>query len=203
MVGIYKITSPKGRIYIGQSVDIKKREYLYSKKFCKSQNKIYNSILKYGWEKHKFEIVEECGRSDLNNREIYWGKFFKCLDKRNLNLRLGGSRGEFSEEILKQMKLNNLGVSRNKGIPKTQEHKKKLSEAVKRRIYTPERLLNMKKGMLGKNSTSIICINTNENFLSIREASKKLNISERTISNNLLGYTKTTKNKLKFKYINI
>jgi len=200
MIGIYKITSPKGRIYIGQSVDVEHREYLYSKKFCKSQSKIYNSILKHGWETHKFEIVEECERKNLNERELYWGKFFNTLDEINLNLRLGNARGEFSEETLKIMKINNLGVSRNRGIPKSKEHKKKLSKAVENRIYTKERLSKMSKSMLGKNTTSIICINDGELFPSIREAAKKYKILTSSIDNILGGRSKTTRGGLEFKY---
>ena len=203
MVGIYKITSPTKRVYIGQSVNIEHRKDLYSKKHCKSQFKLYNSILKYGWGSHKFEIIEECKRGELNERELYWGKFFNTLDQFNLNLRLGNARGGFSKESLDKMKQNNLGVSRNKGVAKSKEHKEKLSKAVKNRVYTSERLNLMRESMLGKNTKGIICVNTNKKFVSIRGASKELNINERVISNNLLGYTKKTKNNLQFKYINI
>jgi group I intron endonuclease len=50
MVGIYKITNPKGKIYIGQSVDIEKRKYYYQALHCKKQTMLYNSIKKYGWD---------------------------------------------------------------------------------------------------------------------------------------------------------
>ena len=52
MIGIYKITSPTGRIYIGQSIDIEKRIIKYQNIKCKSQRLLYNSLFKYGfnWE---------------------------------------------------------------------------------------------------------------------------------------------------------
>ena len=54
--GIYKITSPTGRVYIGQSVDIKRRIRVYRyPEQVKSQRKLYDSLNKYGYEKHKFE----------------------------------------------------------------------------------------------------------------------------------------------------
>ena len=46
--GIYKITNPKNKVYIGQSKDIIKRWYYYKTLHCKSQIKLYNSLLKYG-----------------------------------------------------------------------------------------------------------------------------------------------------------
>ena len=56
--GIYKITSPSGKIYIGQSVNIKDRIKAYKCGHCKEQPFVCNSILKHGWENHKFEIIE-------------------------------------------------------------------------------------------------------------------------------------------------
>ena len=45
MVGIYKITSPSGKIYIGQSWNISDRISRYKTIRCKTQGKIYNSSL--------------------------------------------------------------------------------------------------------------------------------------------------------------
>lgn len=72
MVGIYKITSPSGKIYIGQSVDILSRINKYKNAKCITQPIILKSILKYGWENHLFEIVLECEKSELNEKERYY-----------------------------------------------------------------------------------------------------------------------------------
>ena len=57
MTGVYKITSPSSRIYVGQSINIEKRFNQYEKKQNVSeQKKLYNSFLKYGVENHIFEI---------------------------------------------------------------------------------------------------------------------------------------------------
>ena len=58
IIGIYKIINPKGKIYIGQSTNLKKREDSYEKLRCDKQYKLYNSLQKYGWEQHIFEIIE-------------------------------------------------------------------------------------------------------------------------------------------------
>ena len=70
MIGIYKITNPNGKVYIGQSVDIEKRLSNY-KRLSQSileQPAIYNSLLKHGVENHIFEIIEECIIELLNER---------------------------------------------------------------------------------------------------------------------------------------
>jgi predicted GIY-YIG superfamily endonuclease len=44
MIGIYKITSPTNKVYIGQSLDIEKRFVNYKGLFCKQQTKLYNCL---------------------------------------------------------------------------------------------------------------------------------------------------------------
>lgn len=78
--GIYKITSPSGRVYIGQSVDIKVRWASYRGN-CSNQVKLYNSFQKYGVHKHIFEIEEECREEVLTERELYWQKHYNCVEE--------------------------------------------------------------------------------------------------------------------------
>ena len=64
MIGIYKITSPSGKVYIGQSRNIKNRKWRYKRLDCKSQVKLYSSFKKYGFDKHKFEIIQILLKTD-------------------------------------------------------------------------------------------------------------------------------------------
>lgn len=103
--GIYKITSPSGKIYIGQSVDIDKRWRKYQWKQCKGQIKLYNSFVKYGVENHTFEILEECNIEELNNKEEFYIKQYNCFNSDiALNLKSGGNRSVFSEESKQKLK---------------------------------------------------------------------------------------------------
>lgn len=77
---IYKITNPNNRVYIGQSIDIKRRFRYYRNLQCKGQPRLYNSLKKYGWETHIFEIIEKCKFEDLNIRERYWQEYYDVLD---------------------------------------------------------------------------------------------------------------------------
>lgn len=100
MIGIYKITSPSGRVYIGQAVDISTRKKTYEKANCKQQPRLYRSINKYGFSEHDFTILEECAEDILNERERYWQDFYSATNSRGLNCRLtetGDKSGKLSE----------------------------------------------------------------------------------------------------------
>ena len=122
-IGIYKITSPTNKIYVGQSTNLKKREEDYQKLRCDKQPKLYNSLIKHGWEQHIFEIIEECSLEQLNEREIYWGMYYNVLEEDGLNLRLGDARGKCSEEMKQKIGLSNSG-------PKPEGFNQKLSKSV-------------------------------------------------------------------------
>jgi hypothetical protein len=103
-IGIYKITSPSNRIYIGQSVNIENRFIAYNYYdreydcYIKNNRKslILLSLKKYGTKQHKFEIIEECSESELNEKEIFYIEQYKCNytkypDYNGLNLQEGGN----------------------------------------------------------------------------------------------------------------
>jgi group I intron endonuclease len=85
MIGIYKITSPSGKVYIGQTIDIDKRFKTYKGLHCENQTKLYNSLVKYGFSEHIFEIVEQCTIEELNTRERYWQDQYSVLSENGLN----------------------------------------------------------------------------------------------------------------------
>lgn len=106
MVGIYKITSPTGRVYIGQSIDLLRRQFEYLKlNKCKGQPRLYASLVKYGFSEHIFEVVEECSVEELNTRERHWQDFYNVLSKKGLNCRLTGTQGN-SGYLSEQTKQN-------------------------------------------------------------------------------------------------
>lgn len=122
MVGIYKIINPKGKIYIGQSVDIEKRKYYYQTLHCKKQIMLYNSIKRYGWETHKFEIIEECFIENLDERENYWGGYYNTLEE-GLNLRLGKGRGTCSNKVKEK-------ISKSNSKPKPKDFNNQLKKPI-------------------------------------------------------------------------
>jgi len=80
--GIYKITNPKSKIYIGQSTNVHERWLSYMRLNCKPQPKLYKSFKKYGCSSHIFEIIEECEFDLLNERERYWQDHYDVLNRK-------------------------------------------------------------------------------------------------------------------------
>ena len=113
---IYKITSPSGKIYIGQTNDIIKRRNAYNSNHCKRQPKLYNSIKKYGWNNHTFEIIEEVSMEFnkfwLNLQEIYCIDFYNSFVN-GLNCTLGGDGANHSDETKQKIKDNHGKSNKN------------------------------------------------------------------------------------------
>ena len=107
--GIYKITNPKGSIYIGQSKNIIERISRYKKlQCCKYQLLLYRSFLKYGIENHTFEILEQgdFSKEELNKLESNYILQFNSFRKNNflgMNLTSGGDSIEFDDSIKEKM----------------------------------------------------------------------------------------------------
>jgi len=72
-IGIYKIISPSGRIYVGQTRNFKSRcsDYKNLDKVVK-QRRLYNSFVKYGSENHTIDFIESCEIEELNIYERKW-----------------------------------------------------------------------------------------------------------------------------------
>lgn len=93
MIGIYKITClSNDKIYIGSSVDIKKRwnsHKHYLRKGIHANNYLQNSWNKYGEKNFKFEVVEIIEPKLLMKNELKWFKKTKCC-----NLKFGFNIGK-------------------------------------------------------------------------------------------------------------
>lgn len=130
MTGIYKITSPSGKVYIGQSINIESRIKKYVNCNCKLQVRLYSSIKKYGWENHIFEVLEECNIEELNSRERYWQDKYECIGKNGLNCFLTNSN-EKRKIISDDMRF-------------------KISNSVKGFKHTEESIEKIIKGLIGR-----------------------------------------------------
>lgn len=141
MMGVYKITNPNGKIYIGQSVNIKKRWKYYYTLNCKGQTKLYNSLKKYGPENHIFEIIEECLENILEERETYYKIQFNSLIE-GLNCRIDGKFGYDSPETKEKKRICKLNNSYAKGHTKTNQTKNQISKSLKKLDFysSPERV---------------------------------------------------------------
>ena len=83
--GIYKITNLENQMcYVGQAVNIADRWRQHIKRGigaeAPTRNKLYPAMLSIGVHNFTFEIIEECDRSLLNEREDFWQDYFKAKE---------------------------------------------------------------------------------------------------------------------------
>jgi group I intron endonuclease len=158
MQGIYKITNPKGKTYIGLSTDIETRweSYRYYTGMSKNSS-IKSSLKKYGYDAHTFEILEEVkgDAKRLRDRERYWIDKYNTLNE-GLNDNRGGcgtlnhteeSKQKISEANSKP-KPADFGANRSKDFY-TDEWKQKISESNKGRT-------SPMKGKVGPNKGKVM-----------------------------------------------
>src|SRR5690606_15593507 len=226
MTGIYKITNPKGRVYVGQSINIKNRWNYYRLYFKYSnQPKLINSFLKYGIESHIFEVIEECLVSQLNERERYWQDHYNVCSKNNLNCKLQHSNdksGKLSKDVIKKisesnkckkvsietkekLRIMNLG---KKYPPRSSEYKKFMSELRKgdknpmfgKKIKESSKEKQREKLCGSKNYLykPILNLQTGIYYDTLLEAAKTIGIDRRLLHQYLTGKVKI--NKTSFTY---
>ena len=81
--GIYKITDiTSGKSYVGQSVNLAERWRQHIKRGLGAEqptkNKLYPAMWEIGVENFTFEIIEECPKDKLDEREDYWQEVFEA-----------------------------------------------------------------------------------------------------------------------------
>ena len=127
---IYKITSPSGKSYIGQTKRSFEKRWT---EHCKLEGTciiLENAIEKYGAESMRKEILLEINDSFLDSYEQRFIELFETLEPFGYNVRNGGSNGIHSEESRKRMRESKLGeLNHNFGKPRTESTKKAISIA--------------------------------------------------------------------------
>jgi group I intron endonuclease len=193
MIGIYKITNPKGRVYIGQSIDIYKRFYMYRFLHCKKQVRLYNSFLKYGYENHKFEIICECDELDLNKKERYYQEFYDVLSENGMNCvyqGYDGKSGKRSEETKRKISIKNKGsnngmygvkmTKEQKEIRRDYKHTKEAKSKISKRSYRGN----------NPNAKIVLDLNTGVYYGCVADAAEVLDIPRDRLKSYLNGRRK-------------
>lgn len=199
---IYKTTNLiNNKIYIG-------KDKYNNPKYFGSGLLIKRAIKKYGKNNFIKEIIEYCDDLlELNNKEIYWIKFYKNSNNILYNITNGGDGGDtlsnhpdldiikkkmgrkgrtsnrkgiiMSDEQKEKISISLKETFSNKNIKLSDEHKKKIS--IKRKKLFREGKLNVAKENNGKWGKGNKIFVDGKIFNCMREASEELNVHIKTI----------------------
>ena len=97
---IYKITSPSGKVYVGQTVQTFKERIKCHKKVSSNCTLLKRAISKYG-DEMVYEIIEEVPHGLLDERETYWIKELNSLAPNGYNCSTGGNEKKELSQVLK------------------------------------------------------------------------------------------------------
>lgn len=156
-----------GKKYIGKRVYDKYgqwKNYLGSGKILKL------AINKYGKENFERKIICECeSKEELCKMERFYIKEFDAVKNQTYYNICSGGEG-----------------SGRPGVPFTEDHKKKISQALTGKKQSEEQNKKQSERMKGKpapNRKKVICLETKEIFDSATSASKSLNTNDRSVAN--------------------
>ncbi len=202
-IGVYKITSPSKRIYIGSSKNIERRFKEYKNGNCKSQTRLYESFVKYGVENHLFNILIECNINELYEYEHLYSLHFNSLGRHGLNCEIPNFKnikGEFSEETKNKMRLGKVGKKLTKeSIEKRTIKQKgqKRKESTKIKMRKPKTLNHRQNISIGKGKI-ILNLQTGIFYYGTRDASESCLIKKDTLKAQLNG---RNSNRTNFMYV--
>lgn len=164
--GVYKITLKQdGRVYIGSSVDIEDRWRIHKQR---NNQIICKAIKKYGIDAFDWQILEEVPPENLLEREQYFldcyqpfvdnGKGFN-LSKEAYSV-YGIKRSQETKDKMKKSSLTRKDDDKHfigcrAGVKLSEEHKQKLSDAMKGKTWKEdnERIKKHKEARKGKKQT--------------------------------------------------
>lgn len=179
---IYKLISPSNKVYIGQTINLKRRFESYISLNCKGQIKLYNALVKYGFSNFKIEILDSFDiesdkdiKSILNESEMKNILLFNSF-KNGYNMTLGGDSRLGSIVSEKTKRKLSIALTGRRVSDETREKIRNSNVGLKRSKETIEKLKNRK---YSKNSK------------------KKMSESQKGNKNHLgKSHSKETKNKI-------
>ena len=159
--GIYKITSPSGKIYIGQSSNIERRMIEHKYRSKTKNLKLYSSLRKYGIDNHKIDILFlSKDKYEKDRMESIYIKYYDTINNglNHIDTLSGGC-----------------GFS---GKKHTEENVLKIKERMNG--YKPTKAIE-------KRMKKVFCGYTNKYYNSISDCAKDLNVSHSLLSMQLNG----------------
>lgn len=200
-IGIYCIENiVNNKRYIGQSIHIHRR---WSEHKYELNNNIHdNDYLQKSWNKYgpdnfKFDIIELCDESELDNKECYYISLYNTTDcNYGYNLQTGGSvnrtvsevtRQKLSQAAKRRKTHNDVSGSNNPmfGKAMSDETKEKIRQkriGAKASDSTRKKLSQARIGAKNPRCVPIYCPELDEVFWGAKEAELKYGVNRNKIS---------------------
>jgi group I intron endonuclease len=137
---VYKVTNKSnGKVYIGQTVrtlEVRWKEHTKNNSHCSA---LHSAISKYGEEVFEIEVIDFAQSIDeLNEKEKHWISHYNSIAPNGYNLDSGGRNKVVSQITREKMsKSRSGGKYPHKGVPRTEEAKRKIGLANKGHPYYP------------------------------------------------------------------
>lgn len=192
MVGIYKVESPNGEIYLGQSRHVIKRWGSLKRTTCPRPELLVKSILRYGQSVHIFsvahELPDDISQNILDLYEQIYIKQYKDCGVSLLNIQNGGYRSRHVDSTKEKLKLRKCSDETkrkisiaHKGKVLSTEHRLKLSVSHKGFVASTEQLEKARQA----NLKPVVQYSKHNEFIkewpSIKEASISLGVNRGSI----------------------
>lgn len=206
-IGIYCIENIiNNKKYIGQSIHIKERWKRHISEL--EHNTHYNDYLQRSWNKYskdnfRFYILENCTEDNLDNREIYWINYYNTTDSSvGYNLKSGGQNSgtvlsNYSKEKLRKSVTESYCNSNLREIRSLNALSQWSNPEIKKKIIgknngmygkhhseeSKRKMSEHKKGSISwrRNTTPVICIETNIKYNDATDAGQKLKLDSSAI----------------------
>ena len=145
-----------GKCYVGQTTQKLKTRIAKHVNAANngSTQLIHKAMRKYGIDSFDITILENCDNKDLDRLENKMIKTYRGMVPSGYNLKGGGHSSRYSKESRKKMSLA------HKGIPLSEEHKRRISQSCKGNIgpwkgkkFSKAHRENISKGNSGKKFT--------------------------------------------------
>jgi group I intron endonuclease len=191
MTGIYKITSPTGKVYIGQTFDSRVRFGTYKRLDRASiGGKLYNSLKKYGVGSHSFAMIHtlpaDVSQPIMNEYErLYISQYRDCgIELLNLTEGGEGSKGykhtDEARKIMKAKAAGRIAGDKNPNYGKGLHGKDNPMYGKKRPKELMDKLLKSKQKAIVQYTLGGDVV---AEYSSITEAARKLGLEITNISN--------------------
>jgi group I intron endonuclease len=179
---IYRMTSPSGKVYIGQTVSsLNTRIASHYTASKAKKTKIGDCLSKYPRSETLWEIIDYAhSKEELDEKEQGYISTYRSMEPEyGYNLKEGGSKGLLTEETKRKI------GDKAKGRAVSEETRKKLSEVGRGKINSPETRKKMSICKTGSNnvlSKRVRCVELDVVFPCIEEAERISGIDHSSIS---------------------